>query len=139
MSCLNAELNLSLPALEGTPAAARQAVRALPALSGFPRAEELELLVTETVTNAVRHPRPAGGNRIEMDARLSGRLVRVEVRDRGSLDRAPPLPAPGDRHAPGWGLLLIETVADRWGIDADPSTRVWFELDAATASPPAGA
>jgi anti-sigma regulatory factor (Ser/Thr protein kinase) len=137
VSAVKAALSFSLPALDGSPAAARQAVRALPALSGFPRADDLDLLVTETVTNAVRHPQPRGHDRIELDAQLSGSRVRVEVRDGGRLERAPELPEPGDRGAPGWGLLLVETVADRWGIDADPSTRVWFELDAEGPRPPA--
>jgi hypothetical protein len=41
------------------------------------------------------------------------------------------LKAPSDDplRASGWGLVLVEELADRWGIDHDPRTRVWFEMD----------
>ena len=39
-------------------------------------------------------------------------------------------PPPDDPlRASGWGLVLVEELADRWGVDHDPRTRVWFEMD----------
>ena len=29
----------------------------------------------------------------------------------------------------GWGLALVESMSDRWGIERGDRTRVWFELD----------
>jgi len=29
----------------------------------------------------------------------------------------------------GWGLFLVEALADRWGIDVSLPHRVWFEID----------
>jgi anti-sigma regulatory factor (Ser/Thr protein kinase) len=36
---------------------------------------------------------------------------------------------PPDQQRPGWGLFLVERLADRWGVNHDGrSTKVWFEL-----------
>jgi hypothetical protein len=29
----------------------------------------------------------------------------------------------------GWGLFLVEKLADRWGVARNSLTRVWFEID----------
>ena len=55
--------------------------------------------------------------------------LRVEVHDPGSgfeLEQAPTDPL----RASGWGLVLVAELADRWGVDQSPRTRVWFEMDA---------
>ena len=38
-------------------------------------------------------------------------------------------PAPDPSRPSGWGLYLVRELSDRWGIDHDGETRVWFELD----------
>jgi anti-sigma regulatory factor (Ser/Thr protein kinase) len=55
-------------------------------------------------------------------------LVRVEVSDRGAGFR-PPTGPPPPRSASGWGLYLVDQLADRWGIDTDGDTTAWFEID----------
>jgi anti-sigma regulatory factor (Ser/Thr protein kinase) len=54
--------------------------------------------------------------------------VLTEVIDDGAGFEAPPRDSPsGDRC--GWGLFLVERLADRWGVvREDNGTRVWFEL-----------
>ncbi|HVL64734.1 MAG TPA: ATP-binding protein [Actinomycetota bacterium] len=93
--------------------------------------EILKLLVTELVTNALRHS-PAGGRdwRIAVDVECSRSRVRVAVRDpgRGFERRAP---APGPYDVSGRGLFLVDRLADRWGVDNAGGTCVWFELHAA--------
>lgn len=93
--------------------------------------EDIKLLVSEVVTNAVRHPSASGP--IEMTLTLRGGRVRVEVSDPGgddftkpSISRPPPADALGGR-----GLLIVDRVASRWGVDSGRPTRVWFELSAA--------
>ena len=85
------------------------------------RLSDASLLVTELVTNGVLHGE--GDVRLRMDA--SGDALRVEVVDEGhgfrSVRRAP------DRDG-GWGLGIVESLADRWGVFAG-STHVWFEID----------
>jgi hypothetical protein len=60
---------------------------------------------------------------------VTGGVLRVEVHDPGhgfELRDAPSDPL----RASGWGLVLVEELADRWGVDHAPRTRVWFEMDA---------
>src|SRR5438093_792910 len=53
--------------------------------------------------------------------------VRVEIEDMGS-GFASPGPPKADGSG-GWGLYLVDELADRWGIRDGPPTRVWFEVD----------
>jgi two-component sensor histidine kinase len=83
------------------------------------------LLVSEVVTNSVRHAGLDAGARIVLAARLTEHWARIEVRDPG------PGFDPDVRHsARGFGLRMLDTLASRWGVDHDESgTRVWFEVD----------
>jgi anti-sigma regulatory factor (Ser/Thr protein kinase) len=119
--------------LDGSPSAAARARQALDTLSGRlaePRLRDVRLLVSELVTNAVRHAGLVSGDRIRLQAQLSGAVLRVEVFDPGTgFELRAPQPDPA--RASGWGLYLVEALSDRWGIDgAGAGTRVWFELDA---------
>jgi anti-sigma regulatory factor (Ser/Thr protein kinase) len=92
---------------------------------GADRTETLRLLVSELVTNAVRHGR--NGGPVELHAHWNSQ-VRVEVVDHGAGftpgPRSGPLDEPG-----GYGLFLVGTLADRWGVETDGGTTVWFELE----------
>lgn len=111
--------------------AAAQARRAVlagdGALSGTVR-ENMLLLLTELVTNAVRHGGAGPELCLTVAVVISSDKVRVEVEDPGpGFTRAGP-PAPGERTG-GWGLLLVDQIADRWDVDArEHGSRVWFEL-----------
>ena len=87
--------------------------------------ETLRLLVSEVVTNAVRH---GGADApLEVRARWDGD-VRVEVVDHGNGFL--PAPRAGERHEPGgFGLFLVGRLADRWGVEATDATRVWFVIE----------
>jgi anti-sigma regulatory factor (Ser/Thr protein kinase) len=55
--------------------------------------------------------------------------VRAEIVDTGR-GFEPPSTGPAAGAGSGWGLFLVEHVADRWGVDhLDGHTRVWFEID----------
>ena len=108
--------------------AARQAVLASNgALPASVRAEVL-LLVTELVTNAVRHAGVGPEQPVRVGLRRLPRRVRVEVTDPGSgFARVHPR-CNGDESG-GWGLLLVDRIADRWGAWPTASgTCVWFEV-----------
>ena len=83
------------------------------------------LLTSELVTNSIRHAGLGPRDRIVLAARLAPDFVRVEIRDGG------PGFDPDVRHgADGFGLRMVDTLASRWGVDADRGgTRVWFEVD----------
>ncbi|MCW3062932.1 MAG: ATP-binding protein [Solirubrobacterales bacterium] len=86
----------------------------------------LALLATELVTNAVRH----GVGQIRFLARFENAIVRVEVRDDGGgFDLERSLAIEGTA-AGGFGLKIVDRMADRWGADASRGL-VWFELDLA--------
>ena len=90
--------------------------------------EDVKLLVSELVTNAVRHQREHGS--IEMTIRVSRDGVRVEVSDPGTGFAKPKVGEPPPDALGGRGLLIVERVASRWGVTPGKPTRVWFELDA---------
>lgn len=83
------------------------------------------LLVSEVVTNAIRHAGMDDGQRIVLAARLADDWARIEVRDQG------PGFDPAVRHdASGFGLRMLDMLASRWGVDREEkATRVWFEVD----------
>lgn len=92
-------------------------------------------IVAELAANAMTHGRVPGRDfRLELAVEDGGKLLRIAVTDtRG--DRLPP--APGTPHVPeaecesGRGLLIVEALADRWGVAAGtvPRKTVWAELD----------
>ena len=119
-------VELTLPAEPKAAAVARSHVRELPL-----DAETLEvvsLLVTELVTNAVRHGRVSDGTCILVHvALLEDDLVRVAVVNDGPVFE--PVPRTRDIDAAGGlGLQLVDRLADRWGVEGNGETRVWLEV-----------
>jgi anti-sigma regulatory factor (Ser/Thr protein kinase) len=119
--------------LAGTPQAAAEARQALDGLSEHVperRLRDVRLLVSELVTNAVRHAGLKASDRIGLLVDRRDRVLRVEVDDPGhGFELRPPKPDPA--RASGWGLYLVDELADRWGMDRGGrgGTRIWFELD----------
>jgi anti-sigma regulatory factor (Ser/Thr protein kinase) len=116
--------------LAPSPGAVPDARRALDALEGVVSTqtlEDLRLLVSELVTNSVRHAGFDAASSIELVVSIAEEVVRVEVRDPGSGFEFEPRPS-SRTEASGWGLYLVGRIADRWGVSADGTTNVWFEL-----------
>jgi anti-sigma regulatory factor (Ser/Thr protein kinase) len=125
--------------LAAGPSAAAWARNALTALDERVEPDllaDLRLLVSELVTNSVRHSAMAPAETVGLDVSVRGETVRVEVRDSGP-GFEPRARVPGQSKAGGWGLFLVEKLADRWGVACNKFTRVWFEID--HAGTPAGA
>ena len=89
--------------------------------------EALRLLVTELVNNSLKHSGRPEGDPIDLKVELSERKVRAEVVDQGA---APPMidPTPTGHRESGWGLFLLDRLAEDWGFTSGGPTRVWFEL-----------
>jgi anti-sigma regulatory factor (Ser/Thr protein kinase) len=115
------------------PAAPEAASRARQSLMEFrarldPRVfEDLRLLVSELVTNSLRHAGLSGDDEIRLHVVLTDRAVRVEVCD-GGPGFTPRVEGPSLYQQSGWGLFLVKQIADRWGIQKNRKTCVWFEL-----------
>jgi anti-sigma regulatory factor (Ser/Thr protein kinase) len=110
------------------PSAARHAIGTLRSALGEARYRVCELLVSELVTNVVRHTPDAHSIAAsDMRVRVYPDRVRVEVRDDGpgfTPGEAETDPDPGS----GWGLFLVDELADEWGIESGVQNCVWFEL-----------
>jgi anti-sigma regulatory factor (Ser/Thr protein kinase) len=122
-------LSLRLTPTLAAPSEARQAI--LAALSDVSREllAEIELLVTELVTNAVRHGRLEEDDAIELRVVHRGSVIRVEVAEGGpGFDPATAL-APDPEAIGGWGLLLVSRLASRWGVTRGAPNVAWFEMD----------
>ncbi len=116
--------------LVSRPEAVPRARRALDDLSGIASAaclEDARLLVSELVTNSIRHGDLAADMNIELRADVEGDALRVEVRDPGGGFELQPRRA-GSQEDSGWGLYLVELLAERWGVTNDGSMMVWFEI-----------
>jgi anti-sigma regulatory factor (Ser/Thr protein kinase) len=86
------------------------------------------LLLTELINNAVIHGSRDSRDEVSVEVRGSRASVRVEVRDGGAGFTWRRPPEDSERIA-GYGLVLVDAVADRWGIDTSAGrTCVWFEL-----------
>lgn len=111
----------------GTPRAARHAFRSFASPFGQDVATTGALLISEVVNNAVLHGPAAGPAAVELHFETVGKTLQVEVCDEGDGF------APVARHdaqdaGSGWGLHIVEALADSWGVDHGRPTRVWFEL-----------
>ena len=87
--------------------------------------QDLQLLVSELVTNSLRHAGLGPRDVIDVRVRRLRNGVRVEVVDPGR-QFAPAVRDRPSEHG-GWGLHIVDRVADRWGVEI-PHNRVWFEL-----------
>ncbi len=86
--------------------------------------ETCELLVSELVGNAVRH---TGAQTFGLRMTRRRGWIRVEVRD---PSRALPCLLPvHETDVSGRGLMLVDKLSDRWGVDLLPRGKTtWFEL-----------
>lgn len=123
------DLRMELAADTLAPGLARQAVTSVTAELPDPVRDVALLLVSEVVTNAIRHGCEDPGDRVLLSLAHGSTSIRIEVEDPG-----PGIPAGviGDGGDPlresGWGLVMVDRFASRWGTELAPS-RVWFELD----------
>jgi anti-sigma regulatory factor (Ser/Thr protein kinase) len=87
---------------------------------------DARLLVSELVSNSVRHAGLAADGVVHVAADVTGGMLRLEVDDAGTAGTVA-------RRAPnregGFGLHLVDAIAQRWGVTREGFTRVWVELD----------
>ena len=90
-------------------------------------AESLRLVVSELVTNALRHG--SDGERIDLTVTPKPEFLCVQVTDDGPGLAPRPRALETDDNG-GFGLFFVEQLTRRWGVTRENRrTRVWFELD----------
>lgn len=127
------EVSCLLPCATGSVPRARDAVRAALVAWGVGAGatEDAELVVSELVTNAVRASGPGGRQVAVRVVWADEGAVRVEVGDSGAGRPVPRVPVRGAEG--GYGLVLVEALAQRWGTERRPGgagKTVWAELRA---------
>lgn len=109
-------------------AGARQQIREL--LHDWADPDQVDsavLMVSEMVTNVLTHTDGDALLVAEAVGELGARRLRVEVAD-GS-DELPHRRQPGEMSSSGRGVLLMEMLADTWGVDPRGEGKsIWFEL-----------
>jgi anti-sigma regulatory factor (Ser/Thr protein kinase) len=91
--------------------------------------EQLALVVSELVNNAVLHAGAADGDSLRLKVRLRPGRIRVELRDNGpGFD-----PTSRNGHKPlvvgGQGLLIVAALSETWGVVRGPGgCTVWCEV-----------
>jgi anti-sigma regulatory factor (Ser/Thr protein kinase) len=121
-----ASTRLTLPPSAETGSVARAALRELLDSARVDREtrETTVLLATELVTNAVEH----GHGAAYLDAAVDDHTIRLEVTDSSTVVPRPKTDV-GELDERGRGLLLIDALATRWGVQSRPDGKtVWCEL-----------
>jgi anti-sigma regulatory factor (Ser/Thr protein kinase) len=118
---------LTLPAAAPAARLARQATcQVLASWQVAHLQEAAVLLVSELVSNVVRHARTTSEMTLRLEA--AGNCLRIEVQD-GDL-RRPRRRRSAGLDGSGFGLVLVDTLADKWGVRQTPRGKVvWAELD----------
>jgi serine/threonine-protein kinase RsbW len=123
---------MTLPAVPSAATTARSEItRGLSQRITLGLLEDVRLLLTELITNALRHADMTSEDEIGVRAELSEGTVRIEVSDPGRdgpVVMHPPSPRGG-----GYGLFLVERLTDQWGVEHHDGTMVWAELSAGSA------
>jgi anti-sigma regulatory factor (Ser/Thr protein kinase) len=122
-------ISLDLPSDPNSIPRARRALQELKATLDPVTFLNLRLLVSELVTNAIRHVPSELAETVHLEIERTEEQVRVEVVDQGE-GFVPRPRADGEDRASGWGLNILAKVASRWGVENDGGARVWFEIDA---------
>jgi len=124
-------LNLRFVAEPQAVRAARNTLSVFDGLIDEETRRKLRLLVSELLANAVVHGSRRPTDSIAMRVGMSGGRICVQVRDRGPGFSRQPRRRRGELRAEGWGLFLVDHLADRWGVRSRPANELWFELDLA--------
>lgn len=106
---------------------ARRAITGLPMAQGT--RDTLALLVSELVTNAIRHAGLRPGDPINVEATRHGGRVRLSVHDGGQGFEVPDFGGRDPSTAGGRGLVIVDALSEAWGVDcSEDGCVVWCEI-----------
>jgi anti-sigma regulatory factor (Ser/Thr protein kinase) len=119
------QFSFQFPPADDAPAQARAALEVFDQILAPEVLEDLQLVVSELVTNSVRFG-PKRSITLSLKIGTDG-MVHGEVIDEGDGERAKVEMTPEPSLDGGWGLHLVDRVTTRWGVH-EGSTHVWFEV-----------
>jgi len=119
------QFSFQFPPAEDAPAQARAALEVFDQILAPDVLEDLQLVVSELVTNSVKFG-PSRPITLAMAIGNDG-VVKGEVIDQGDGERAKVEMTVEPTIDGGWGLHLVDQVAQHWGVH-EGSTHVWFEI-----------
>src|SRR5215212_8938920 len=108
---------------------ARHALNRLADLLPPEKLEDVRLVVSELVTNSILHAGLSSDEQISLTVTVSDGAVRGSVCDPGPGFGMPSELSPRSDLSGGWGLPIVETISDRWGVEGNRHACVWFEID----------
>lgn len=124
-TAFDAALDASIECTPRAPSEARHRVAELALHIDQALVRDVQLLVSELVTNSVRHS--GSGDPIRLRVWHRGDGVKVEITDGGyGFDAGSGGVA--EESEGGRGLMILEALAERWGVSRDTCASVWFEL-----------
>jgi len=124
------QTEVRLPLDARAPGAARLVVtQCLEDRVSAPTLDNATLVMSELVTNSVRHSHQDAERGIVIRVQVSAPAFRLEVQDGGHdgvIAPRTPDPVAGS----GYGLAVVERLSERWGLERseDTGTRVWAQL-----------
>lgn len=121
------QIHEHLPKDPASAACARQLLARLTGQVGERALADAKLLVTELVANAVEHVPETGD--LSLDVICDRGRLRIGVGDPGHGFQPRPR-RPDSPKDSGWGLHFVDQIAERWAVEVDEHSRVWFELRA---------
>ena len=124
-----AEIDLRLAPEPEVVTTARHALDQLTDLLPPEKLEDIRLVVSELVTNSILHAGLSADDQISLTVTVADGAVRGSVCDPGPGFGVPSEPSPRSDLSGGWGLPIVETISDRWGVEGNSHACVWFEID----------
>ena len=125
---------ITVPAGPAAPTTARRALtRWLSTRTTNGLLSDAPLVVSELVTNSMRHAGLRGAAGVRVSAELADGILRIEVED-GGTNGAVIRRTPNRDRGGGFGLNIVDSLALRWGVERTAGTMVWVELAAVRAT-----
>lgn len=121
--------SIRLPFAPSTPSMARTKLAAFLTINRAPASliDDALIVVSEMIANAVSHGVPSADNMMDISWNLKREVLELCVSDGGDVPTLTPIEFDEDSLG-GRGLSIINTVADRWWVDATEGTSVHAEL-----------
>jgi anti-sigma regulatory factor (Ser/Thr protein kinase) len=120
---------IALPTGPRAPGAARMVIAHCITRLVAPRALDVAtLLGSELVTNSVRHGQLAEHDTVLLRIQLTLDALRLEVQNTGTAGTVAARQPDRQDGGGGFGLVLVDLLATRWGVHRRHGTTVWCEV-----------